>query len=114
MVKRPIPDDARRLITDTDPPSIDGVTERFNAKSMRAMLEEHCRLDRKAIPWDALFGARDLDDDKPEHPAPRRQAAKLQGAGPSPLLLAEDQMAEGDDRGAADARYRPCLRQLQG
>lgn len=55
MEKLRMTPDIAQLIRETDPPNVDNLTAKHNAKSLAAMLEKACLID---LPWTKLF---DLD-----------------------------------------------------
>lgn len=68
MRKVPVTDELLKLIVEQDPPSTDHITEPPNLRALRAMLEQHCKVD---LPWDEIFGpAEDAAGDKPPEAGP--------------------------------------------
>lgn len=92
MRKLPIPDDALEIVTESDAPDISNLTDRFNARTVRSQLEQHCKID--GVPWDDLFGPavreEEATDDRPRHaPEVGRKAAP-----PEPEMVGCDDCGE--------------------
>ena len=73
----PLTEEIRRLITETEAPSVDHLTKRFNAQKVRGGLEAACMVDN--IPWTEIFGETEFGDDGYEPPGTDFDPAKLGG-----------------------------------